>query len=672
VPEATLEARILVLSPIGKDAQLLANVLAQAGMQAQIVADMLALCEEGSRGAGALLLAEETLRGHPAQALRMLIEAQPPWSDLPLLILTASGADSPTAQYAMERLGNVTLLERPLQRATLVSAARSALRASARQHQIRMYLEERERSNHVLRQQSQKLAEELAERHRVEASLRRSQQLYRSIGESIDYGVWLSDAQGNMTYASESLLELIGAPLAEYAGNGWFAFMHPDERAATGEAWRTCVAAGRHWDREVRFRGVDGLYHPVLSRGVTLRDDEGRIIGWAGINLDISRQRAAQETLREADRRKDEFLATLAHELRNPLAPIGNAVAVMALKTTDPSVKWARDIIDRQVSQLRRLVDDLLDVSRITQGKVALRLEPVVLADVVRAAVDTSRPLIDAARHQLVVELPQAPVRFVGDAVRLSQCLSNLLNNAAKYTPPGGVIELRVEAASGELTIRVRDNGIGIAPDALGSIFEMFGQADRGLDRSQGGLGIGLTLVRSFIGMHGGTVDARSDGPGRGSEFCVRLPLRLPGHASPDGTLPFPVRERAAPCTVLVVDDNVDGSESLAALLRIVGYDVCVAHDGERAMPLAAELRPAVVLLDIGMPKMDGHEAARRIRAQPWGREILLIAVTGWGQESDRQRSRDAGFDHHMTKPVDTERLLQLMATASPARAVRA
>ncbi|HET7845497.1 MAG TPA: PAS domain-containing protein, partial [Xanthomonadales bacterium] len=470
MPETPTESRILALTPTGKDAQLICGVLESAGIACEAVRDMATLCSEASRGAGAVLLSEEALYGQAAHMLRRLVEAQPPWSDLPVLLMTAAGADSQTVAYAMEALGNVTLLERPLQRATLVSATRSALRGSARQHQIRAYLEERERSNHVLRQQSQKLAEELAERHRVEESLRRSQQLYRSIGESIDYGVWLSDASGNMTYASESLLELIGAPLAQYSGSGWFAFMHPDERVAIMHAWRECIAGGRHWDREVRLLATDGHYRPVLSRGVPLRDDEARIIGWAGINLDISRQRAAQETLREADRRKDEFLATLAHELRNPLAPIGNAVAVMALKTTDPSVKWARDIIDRQVRQLRRLVDDLLDVSRITQGKVALRPEPLVLADVVRSAVDTSRPLIDAANHTLDVHLPLAPLRFVGDGVRLAQCLSNLLNNAAKYTPPGGRIELRAEAGDDVLAIHVRDTGIGIAPEARGSI----------------------------------------------------------------------------------------------------------------------------------------------------------------------------------------------------------
>ena len=672
MPELPLQSRVLVLSPLGKDAPLIQSVLAQAGIHCDAVPDIGALCREAVRGAGAVLVAEEALLGSAAHALRSLVESQPPWSDLPVLLLTAAGASSATVAYAMERLGNVALLERPLQRTTLVSATRSALRASARQHQIRAYLEERERSNHVLRQQSQKLAEELAERSRVEESLRRSQQLYRSIGESIDYGVWLSDAQGDMTYASESVHELIGASPAEFAGAGWFEYMHPDERVATMQAWRECIADGRHWDREIRLLATDGTYRPVLSRGVPLRDDEGRIIGWAGINLDISRQRAAQETLRDADRRKDEFLATLAHELRNPLAPIGNAVAVMALKTTDPSVKWARDIIDRQVRQLRRLVDDLLDVSRITQGKVALRLEPLLLSEVVRAAVDTSRPLIDAANHRLDVQIPLAPVRFIGDGVRLAQCLANLLNNAAKYTPPGGRIDLRADAGDGRLVIRVRDTGIGIAPEALGSIFELFGQAERGLDRSQGGLGIGLTLVRSFVGMHGGTVEASSDGPGRGSEFTIDLPLRVPVDEAPDATARIAPRGPDGRCMVLVVDDNVDGSESLAALLRLEGYEVSVAHDGERGVALAGELRPEIVLLDIGMPRMNGYEAAKRIRAQPWGAKMLLIAVTGWGQETDRARSRESGIDHHLTKPVDTAQLLRLIASHLQPRAANA
>ncbi len=376
--------------------------------------------------------------------------------------------------------------------------------------------------------------------------------------------------------------------------------------------------------------------------------------------------------LQEADRRKDEFLAMLAHELRNPLAPLRNAVgALRLLGPTDLNLQRARDMIERQVLHLTRLVDDLLDVSRITRGKVTLHRESLDLLAVVAGSVETSRPLIEARRHELTVTLPPQPVRVQGDAIRLAQVFANLLNNAAKYTPDGGQIGLTVETAAGEAVVRVRDNGVGIAADLLPHVFDLFTQGDRSLARSEGGLGIGLSMVKRLVELHGGSVQARSDGPGRGSELIVRLPTvrsqepgaRGQGPASsslaPDSCPPAPGRR------VLVVDDNTDAADSLALLLRLSGHDVRTVHDGPTALEVAEAFRPEVVLLDIGLPRMDGYEVARRLRQRDGAKRVLLVAVTGYGQEEDRRRTAEAGFDAHLVKPAEPVAVQRLLAGAA-------
>ena len=370
----------------------------------------------------------------------------------------------------------------------------------------------------------------------------------------------------------------------------------------------------------------------------------------------------ADAALREADRQKDEFLATLAHELRNPLAPIRNAVQILLLKGQDvPDLQWAGDVIDRQVSQMTRLVDDLLDVSRITMGKLELRKEVIELAKVLQDAVETSRPLIDQDAHRLTVSLPALPLLVEADLVRLAEVFSNLLNNAAKYTERGGDIELSVDVEDGTALVRVKDSGIGIPAEMLPSVFNLFTQVDRHLHRSQGGLGIGLTLVKRLVEMHAGTVEARSEGAGRGSEFIVRLPLVAASQAAQQRR----VKEKTSPASkyrVLVVDDNHDGAETLGMMLGIMGNEIQLAHDGLAAVEAAEKFRPDVVLLDIGMPVLDGYEACRRIRAQDWGRSMVLIALTGWGQDGDRRRTQEAGFDHHLVKPVEAATLLSVFA----------
>jgi signal transduction histidine kinase/DNA-binding response OmpR family regulator len=361
------------------------------------------------------------------------------------------------------------------------------------------------------------------------------------------------------------------------------------------------------------------------------------------------------EDVQRADRQKNEFLSMLAHELRNPLAPIRNAVHVLRLQAPgDPQFGWARDVIDRQVKHLVRLVDDLLDISRITQGKIRLKLEPVEMGTVVAEALEASRPVIESRRHHLDVQLAREPLWVNGDATRLAQVLTNLLNNAAKYTDEGGHIGLTVGPEDGSVVCRVTDTGMGIPAEMLSSVFNLFTQADRSLDRSQGGLGIGLTLVRRLVDLHGGTVQAFSEGPGRGSEFVVCLPAlarEAPGAAGPgDGE---PAAAPGGGCRVLVVDDNVDAADSLGMLLQLGGCEVRLAHNGPAALEAAEAFRPQVVVLDIGLPGMDGYEVARRLRGRPGQRDSLLVAVTGYGRDEDQARSREAGFDYHLVKPVD-------------------
>jgi signal transduction histidine kinase/CheY-like chemotaxis protein len=383
----------------------------------------------------------------------------------------------------------------------------------------------------------------------------------------------------------------------------------------------------------------------------------------------LEERERATEALRVADQRKDEFLATLGHELRNPLAPLLTGLHLLRMSgATDPAVGRMTGVMERQVTHLVRLVDDLLEVSRITRGVIDVQREPVDLATLLRSAVETTRPMFDAAQHRLHVELPFEQITISGDAVRLTQVFANLLTNAAKYTNQGGRVELKAERLGGNAVVSVKDNGIGIAPAHLRSVFEMFMQVDRSSRRAQGGLGIGLTLVRSLVQMHGGTVVARSAGAGCGSEFVVTLPAvqmrdvaRRGQRAEPPAALPSR--------RILVVDDNRDAADTLGALLGALGATVEVAHSGPAALALLPRFAPDTVLLDIGMPEMDGHEVARRIRATPGHEATLLIALTGWGQDQDYQQSELAGFDHHLVKPPDLGELREVLANPGSAGA---
>ena len=500
--EAT-ERRILLCAPFGKDAQLACGVLEKAGLGCFVCKTIPELIEELQKGAGAILTVEEALPAHEAAPLSDYLARQPTWSDLPILILTKPGGESPWIEGAYERLGNLTLLERPVRSPTLVSAARSALRARQRQYQIRT-----------------------------------------------------------------------------------------------------------------------------------------------------------------ADQRKDEFLAMLAHELRNPLAPIKAAADFLKLVPSDADrVLSSSEVIARQVDHMTHLIDDLLDVARVTRGLIAYRHEPLDVRQVLTEAVEQAGPLISARYHRLALHLPPEPTLVSGDRKRLVQVIANLVGNAAKYTPEGGNITLHLQVEGDEVVLAISDNGVGMTPETASSVFDLFVQAERTPDRSQGGLGLGLALVKNLVAAHHGTVHARSEGLGKGSTFTVRWP-RLksqPSFPAASGNIKGVVAQAAQALRILVVDDNVDAANLLQMFLEATGHAVRAEYKAIEAIECARRISPQVCLLDIGLPDMDGHELARHLRAMPETADAVLIAVTGYCQDHDREKSIAAGFDHHFVKPVDTAELTHLL-----------
>ena len=533
--DQSLARRVLMLLPTQRDTELTSDVLARHGIDTFICRQHADLAHEIERGASAVLVAEEALLQGAQSVLVRAIERQPRWSDLPVLVVARDGADSVQVADAMARLGNVTLLERPLRISTLVSTVKSALRARERQYQMLTHLDELEQA-------------------------------------------------------------------------------------------RDAIAA------------------------------------------------SAQ--------RKDEFLAMLAHELRNPLAPIRNALHLLGESAVPEQERASlRSMMKRQVDHMVRLVDDLVEVSRLSRGTIELRRDVVELADVLRNAIDLSRPLIDTGRHALHLDLPEEALPVEADPVRLAQVFGNLLNNAAKYASSGGEIRIHARRDGNEVVVSVRDRGIGIEPDVLPHVFELFTQGRREAHRAQDGLGIGLTLVRSLVEMHGGAVSAHSQGRGCGSEFIVRLPLATSTHTAAHACTPHRASAGTAEVLtasahppangsdadaqpslrVLVVDDNVDAARSLGMVLRMLGIAHEVCFDGASALDAARRFQPDVVLLDIGMPGMDGYEVARRLREDPGNRGIALVAVTGWSQLQDKERTRQAGFTHHFSKPVDISALQALL-----------
>jgi PAS domain S-box-containing protein len=635
---ATREQRVLILAPTGKDAELTSSILNRADVASTCCSDLPEICREMEFGASAVLVAEEAVGPNQNTYLEEWLTRQPSWSDLPVLILARPGADSAAVAQSMDRLGNVTVLERPMRVAALVSAIRTALRARKKQYQRRDDLAERER-------------------------LFQEQAYIAAIVASSDDAIISKTLDGVIRTWNEGAERIFGYSAAEAVGRP-ITLLIPPERLDEEPALLDRLRRGERIEHFETIRITkDGQRIHVSLTVSPVRDSKGNVVGASKVARDITQRKQAEEALREADRRKDEFLAVLAHELRNPLAPIRNSLHILRLSNRlDPTAERVGQMIERQVNHLVRLVDDLLEVSRITRGKIELRREPVEVAAIVRNAVETSQPLIEAAGHQLAVSLPSEPMTVDGDPIRLTQIVANLLNNAAKYTDPGGQIWLTVRREQDSMALSVRDTGMGISAEMLPRVFGLFTQIDRTANRGQGGLGIGLALVKSLVEMHGGQVTARSEGLGRGSEFVIRLPLSTaPSRETiPSESRPFPI---LTPRRVLVVDDNRDAAESLGMLLRLLGADVQIAFSGPEALEAISGFKPAVVLLDIGMPGMDGHEVARRVRGQLEFQDITLIALTGWGQEEDQRLSQAAGFDYHLIKPADVNALGTLLVT---------
>jgi PAS domain S-box-containing protein len=446
--------------------------------------------------------------------------------------------------------------------------------------------------------------------------------------------------------------EIEGHTIEEVVGSETFARLQPYiHRVLAGETVEFEMQVS------VPQRGSPWLYASYVP---TYEDGPERPDGWVSVVIDITQRKELEEALKDADRRKDEFLASLAHELRNPLAPMQNALQIMSLRRGDAEeVERARTMLQRQMRQMVRLVDDLLDVNRVSRGKIQLRKQPIDVAAAVLSAIETSRPLIDDFGHALTVTMPPQPIAVEADLTRLAQVFANLLNNAAKYTERNGELAVRVTRDGDTAIVEIEDNGAGIAAEKLASVFEMFTQLDAGPEHAHGGLGIGLTIAKRLIDLHGGMIEAASDGPGHGSVFTVRLPALPSAEGVETAAVAYAEAAAAASAQqrVLIAEDHKDSAASLARLLEILGNSVCIARDGEEAVAIAEQFRPRVILLDIGMPKLNGYEACKRIREKPWSRDVVIVALTGWGQEADRRRSREAGFDHHLVKPVELDAL---------------
>jgi PAS domain S-box-containing protein len=512
-----------------------------------------------------------------------------------------------------------------------------------------------------------KIVRDVTARKRTE---RERQNFVTVVENSTDF-IGMCDLQGLPFFVNRAGLEMVGLDDIEQARRTPLQeFFFPEDQGMIMNEFLPSVMANGHGEVEVRFRHFKTGEPRWMAYKVSVLTNAGNEpVGFATVSQDVTERKRLADDLRrlaadlaEADQRKNEFLATLAHELRNPLAPMSNMLEVVKHSGDDREVlKRAHDTIERQLGQMVRLVDDLLDLNRITYDRLELRRSEVELSSVIQQAVEVARPLIDAAGHDLTVELPDGPIYLTADRARLAQVFGNLLNNSSKYTRSNGRISVSAKRVDDEVMVTVKDNGAGIPQDKLDSIFDMFMQVDLTAERSQGGLGIGLTLVKRLAEMHGGSIEARSAGEGQGSEFIVRLPvLSKPSVAAqpkPAASEPSPERR------ILIVDDNVDAADSLAMLLEITGNKTYMAHDGVEAVEAIEEHRPEVVLLDIGLPRLTGHEVCRQVRQQPWGKDIVMIALTGWGQEDDRRQSEEAGFNGHLVKPVDYDKLLELLSS---------
>jgi PAS domain S-box-containing protein len=514
-----------------------------------------------------------------------------------------------------------------------------------------------------------KITRDLTERRRHEDDLRKSEERFRLLVDGVtEYAIMMLDSEGFVTSWNVGAERIKGYKSREILGTH-VSYFYPSEAVLANQPWehlRTARDQGRVTDEGWRLR-KDGTLFWASTVITSLRDQDGRPYGFATVTQDLTQRRHA-EALADTAQRMHEFIAMLAHELRNPLAPIRNAVALMGRKgLNDPKLESMRQTIDRQSMLMKRLLDELLDVNRIARGQFSIERELVDVRDVLARAVETSGPLIDSRRHGLEVSVPDQPARVLGDAMRLTQAFVNLLNNAAKYTPEGGRIKLSASVRGAEIEVRVVDNGVGIERDMLEKVFDLFVQVDSTVKNSLGGLGVGLALVRRVVELHGGNVQARSEGKTHGAEFIVRLPLSIE-QVQVIGTREHQTPGSIRTLRILIVDDNRDAADSLNLLLVSMGQKVCVAYDGQCAISAAKTFKPDVVLLDIGMPQMSGYEVARVLRSDASAAKAVLVAVTGWGQDADRERAKKAGFTYHFVKPIGEETLRSVLTEISEAQ----
>jgi PAS domain S-box-containing protein len=603
----------------------------------------------------AVILLDVQMHGLDGFETAKLIRAREKLRHTPVIFLTAYDSGRAVVEEAYA-LGAVDYLVKPVVPVILRAKVSGFVELYQKAEQIKRQAEKIRKMEH--RVFELRLAEE-------NARLRQSEQRFTRFMQHLPGLAWIKDLQGCYVYVNHAAEKAFAKARQELYGKTDVDIFPAETAAQFREHDLEALANPAGVQVIESLQHQDGVVHHSLVSKFPIPGPDGKAALVGGIAIDITDRLGAVEALREADRRKDEFLAMLAHELRNPLAPIRNALEILKTPGASADVaEQAKDIMLRQVQHMARLVDDLVDVSRIMRDKIELRKERVELASIMARAVETAQPIIDAHQHELTVAPLPEPIWLEADVIRLAQVIANLLTNAAKYTEKGGHIWLSAEREGCEVVLRVKDTGIGIEPAMLPRIFGLFVQAERSLDRSQGGMGIGLALVRKLVEMHGGSVTALSAGPNRGSEFTVRLP------ASPEARHEHEMRSDegkstpavAAPCLhILVVDDNRDAAKCLALLLRLEGHDVRVAHDGETALAMAQRQPPDLAFLDLGMPGMDGYELCRRMRAEPALAKVVFVALTGWGQEEDARRSHEAGFDRHLVKPMEPHSLKRLL-----------
>ncbi len=652
-PPVVPDERVLILAPLGNDARLTSAFLSEAGIAAEPCADADGFAEAARAGCGAWLLAEEALSPETVALLGSFLVAQPSWSDLPIIIIASGGGDASSARRArLASFGpgsNVSILERPFRPATLVSTLQAALRARRRQYEVR---------------------DLLSQSARDAALLRESRHFLQSTIDALSSHLAVLDADGTIlevNMAWKRFADDNGYTGVNYGVGTNYLQELEENRSAEGEDIDAARGIHAVIAGEVPRFQIEYPCHSLSERRWFLMTVT-RFPGHGAVRVVVAHENItgrvlANLALRDADRRKDEFLAMLAHELRNPLASVTNAATLLLEGAGESDRAWAAEVITRQSGQLARLVDDLLDVSRITRGKIELRKERLDAARSLESACEAVAPEIAARHHSLLADFPRGELWLDADQTRLEQIVVNLLANAAKYSRDRSHIRLSAQQADGEIIIRVSDDGIGIPPERIPEMFELFAQGERSSARSEGGLGIGLTVVRGLCELHGGSIGAHSEGLGHGSTFTVRLPAApvLPTSRR-DGHTPLPSPPPRTGTRILVVDDNVDTAAGLSRLLTRRGYLVELAHDGPAALEKARAFAPAAVLLDIGLPGMDGFQVASHLRADSDTAGAVILALSGYGQEEDRARSRAAGFDHHLVKPIDFAILQTLLS----------